>query len=133
MIDPTMMVTYATCTVPYTHQLSNKDDYAHTHTHAQSTGGKCHRMNEEILPQSHFDQAAVPADARRRRTDRNFRGGHKSAANEQWCADADTTPTATLGSNASIQGDLRRRCHTSLQGVDCWRLRHQWANIATSE
>ena len=97
-------------------QLSNTDDYAHTLTHAQSTGGKCHRMNVEILPQSHFDQAAVPADARRRRTDRNFRSGLTSAANEWWCADVDTTSTSALGSNVSIQRDLRRRCHTSLRG-----------------
>ena len=73
-------------------------------------------MNVKILPQSHFDQAAVPADARRRRTDRNFRSGLTSAANEWWYADVDTTSTAALGSNASIQRNLRRRCHTSLRG-----------------
>ena len=56
-------------------------------------------------------------------------GVEHDAANERWCVDADTTPTTALNSRTSLQGDLRRHCHTSLQGVDYWRTRHQGAYI----
>ena len=97
-------------------QLSDMDNYAHTLTHAQSTGGKWHWLNAKILPQSHFDQATVPADMRGRKTDRSARGELEAAANERRCVDANTTPTTALNSHASLQGGSRRRCRASLQG-----------------
>ena len=116
MIDLTMMVTYATCTVPYTPPNADIDTYAHTLAHTQSTGGKWHWLYGKVLPQSYFAQATVRVDPRGRKADRSARGELEAAANDRTCVDANTTPTTALNSRTFRQGGSRRRCRASLQG-----------------
>ena len=60
----------------------------------------------DAINESHFDQAAIPAEARRRRTEQNFHGGLTTSANGCWCANVkDTTSTLVLGSSVSSQRD----------------------------
>ena len=111
-----MMVTYATCTVPYTPPNADIDTYAHTLAHTQSTGGKWHWLYGKVLPQSYFAQATVQVDPRGRKADRNARGELEAAANDRRCVDANTTPTTALNSRTFRQGGPRQWCRASLQG-----------------